>query len=345
MKTDLDKCLTPMNATLLDALRSLESSGVEIVLVTDEAGHLSGVLTDGDIRRALLRGAGLGDPISPYLQRNFKAVTERDGRAEVLDLMRACSLHEIPVLNERGRLVGLHLMQRMLGRGKMPNWAVIMAGGKGTRLHPITQQLPKPMIRVAGRPILERLVLHLVGCGIRHIFLAINYLGHIVEEHFGNGAHFGCQIEYLREDKELGTGGALSLLRDRPSHPVLVLNGDLVTQLDVASMLDFHQTRGYAATMALQTYRHEVPFGCVEVRGDRVVSIEEKPTLERQVNAGIYAISPAALEKVPHEFFPITRLFERLLEDRQPVGAFEILEDWLDVGRPADLKQARGAAV
>jgi dTDP-glucose pyrophosphorylase len=342
MKTDLEKCQTPLDATLRDALRSLVSSGVEIVLVSDETGRLIGILTDGDFRRALLKGADLDSPLAPHLQRHFKAVTTLEGRAEALDLMRAFSLHEVPVVDDNGRLVGLHLMHNLITKAVLPHWAVIMAGGKGTRLHPITQRLPKPMISVAGRPILERLILHLVGCGIRRIFLAINYLGHMVEDHFGDGTRFGCHIEYLREEKELGTGGALKLIPEKPSHPLLVMNGDLVTQVDVGRMLDFHEAGGFTATMGLQSYRHEVPFGCVQTIDGRITLIEEKPTLEKQVNAGIYVLSPATLDLVPDEFFPITRLFELLLDRGDSIGAFEVLEDWLDVGRHDDLKQARG---
>jgi NDP-sugar pyrophosphorylase family protein len=216
-----------------------------------------------------------------------------------------------------------------------------MAGGRGTRLGPVTENIPKPMVRVAGRPILERLILHLVGFGIRRIFLSVNYLADVISGHFGDGAKFGCRIEYLRESEPLGTGGALSLLKEKPASPLIVLNGDLVTQVNLADMLDFHGRGRYAATMGVRQYTHQVPFGCVELQGDRVVGLEEKPILDRCVNAGVYVLEPSLLARVPKSAYPITALFEDCLAKKEPVGAFEIREDWIDVGHRDQLKQAQ----
>jgi NDP-sugar pyrophosphorylase family protein len=234
------------------------------------------------------------------------------------------------------------LIHDVIGGRKLHNVAVIMAGGKGMRLRPITEHLPKPMIRVAGRPILERLVLHLVSYGITRIYLAVNYMSHVIEDHFGDGSRFGCSIEYLREEEPLGTGGSLSLLPEIPSQPVLVMNGDLVMQANIEGLLRFHQAGGFYASMGVKPYRHEVPFGCVESESGRILTVQEKPSIDKLINAGLYVLSPEALASIPRRFFPITELFESALADEQPCGSFLIEDEWTDVGRMGDLQQAQG---
>lgn len=319
----------------------IDDNAAGIVLVVDKDFSLIGTITDGDIRRALLKGASLESSITPHIHRDFTAVGPNAERAEVLDLMQARQLSQVPIVDSKGKLLGIHLLREIIGAVERPNWAVIMAGGKGTRLHPITQHLPKPMVRVAGRPILERLVLHLVGFGIRRIFLAIHYKGELIEEHFRDGKGFGCRIEYLRELQPLGTGGALSLLPEKPAHPLLVLNGDLVTQVNLERMLAFHTDGNYFVTVGVRRYWHQVPFGCVELDGDRICKFEEKPVLERFINAGVYVLSVEAVARVPKKFFPITDLLEECLERGEPIGAFEIHDDWIDVGQREQLKQAQ----
>jgi dTDP-glucose pyrophosphorylase len=337
----ISQCCVPISRTLIDAMRVIEEGSVGVALVIDPSGRLVGMLTDGDIRRGILQGASLESPLEPHVRRRFTSVTPSAGRAEVLDLMQSLVIHQVPVVDENGRVVGLHLLHELLGGVERPHWAVIMAGGRGTRLAPLTETIPKPMVRVAGRPILERLVLHLVGFGIRRIFLSVHYLAEVISGYFGDGSKFGCRIEYLRETESLGTGGALSLLKEMPSSPLLVLNGDLVTQVNLADMLDFHARGRFMATMGVRQYTHQVPFGCVELRGDRVVSLEEKPILDRCVNAGIYILEPGLLSRVPKASYPITALFEDCLAKSEPVGAFEIREDWIDVGHREQLKQAQ----
>ena len=244
MTSRLSACLVPESGTLRDAMATLDRGARQIALAVDADGRLVGVVTDGDLRRALLGGAALGDPLGPRLNREFVNVTPGEGRPEVLDLMRARHVSAVPVVDGEHRPVGLHLLQEFVAPVERPNWAVIMAGGQGIRLRPLTESLPKPMLKVAGRPILERLILHLVGSGIRRVFISVNYLGHVIEDHFGDGSDFGCRIEYLREAEPLGTAGSLSLL-PTPTDPVLVMNGDLVTSADVGHLLDFHEAGGF----------------------------------------------------------------------------------------------------
>ena len=290
-------------------------------------------MTDGDVRRALLAGLSLNDPVEGCMHCRFLAVGTAAGRSEVLDLVRTRSLNQIPILNAEGKLVGLHLLREIIGALPRPNWAVIMAGGRGQRLRPLTNVVPKPMVKVAGRPILERIILHLVGFGVRRIFLSVNYLAHVVEAHFGDGTALGCLIEYLREDKPLGTGGSLSLLPDRPDRPLLVLNGDLVTQFDVERMLAYHDEGGYAATIAVHHYEHSVPFAVLNVAEGRVVQIAEKPAVRWPVNAGIYVLAPAVVQRAPSDQpCGLPDLLADCLAQGEPVGAFFLEEDWLERG-------------
>ena len=336
-------CLN-QNKTLFDAIQALDGPAEGMAFVTDVEGKVVGVMTDGDVRRALMREARLDAPIDSYFRHDFLYVSAAESREQVLDLMQAKKIKHLPILDGAGKLIGIHLLHDIVGGRKLPNQAVIMAGGKGVRLRPFTEHLPKPMIPVAGRPILERLVLHLVGCGITRIHLSVNYLAEIIVKHFGDGSRFGCEISYLHEAAELGTGGALSLLPAIPEEPIVVLNGDLVTQLDVVSMLNCHAASGSAATIGYRPYSHQVPFGCLDIRDDGVVGIQEKPMLERSVNAGVYVISPKVLELVPRKFFPITDLFQMLLDRGDKVGAYEITTDWTDVGQHSELSKARGGS-
>jgi len=299
-------------------------------------------LTDGDIRRGLLVGHGLDAVSRGFMHPRFSSVVPAASRTEVLELMQARRISAVPIVSEGGRLEGLHTLHGILGTAERTNWAVIMAGGKGTRLAPLTTSVPKPMIRVAGRPILERIVLNLLGFGIRRIFLSINHLGHLVEEHFGDGKRFGCRIEYLREDRPLGTGGALSLLPALEA-PVLVMNGDLVTQANLGRMLEAHVEGGQKATVATRRYLHVVPFGCMEMDGDRIVRIEEKPTLTRPINAGIYVFDPSVVLRIPKaQEIGIPTVLEECLARGETVRGYEVDEDWIDVGQHEQLSRARG---
>jgi len=344
--TPVSQLCLPPTGTIRNTLEVIEKGAEGICLLVDEEQRLLGTVTDGDIRRALLKGATLGDCVEPFAKRSFTSVPPNASRAEVIDLMQARQLSQIPIVDDKGRLKGLHLLHEILGAHPKSNWAVIMAGGKGTRLGELTKQTPKPMLKVAGRPILERLVLHLVGCGIRRIFISTNYLASIIEDHFGDGSRFGCRIEYLREqpDEPLGTGGSLSLLPEKPEHPIFVCNGDLVTQVDVSSLFDFHNDGAHLATIGVRSYAHEIPFGCLEVNEGCVTSIVEKPTVSQLINAGIYILSPEIIGRVPRKFFPITELFDEAVRQGDRIGAFEIVDEWIDVGQREQLKQARGGA-
>lgn len=345
MTDALRRSMVPLGSTIAHAMRSLEDSMAQIVLVVDDRDRLHGILTDGDIRRALLAGASLDSPLAAHVNRDCFTVGQEAGRADVLELMQARQIAQVPVVDPQQRVAGLHLLHEMIALIERPNWAVVMAGGRGTRLGELTETLPKPMLPVAGRPILERIVLHLVGSGIRRVYLSVNYRAELIEQHFGDGHRFGCTIEYLREQAPLGTGGSLALLprgNDGPTDPVLVMNGDLVTQANVGRIIDFHEGGDHALTMAVRRYYQQIPFGCVDVDGDELVGFEEKPTTSRLINAGIYVIDPECLELLraadPASMPDVVR---RIQASGRTARVFEIDDDWIDVGRRDQLDRAR----
>lgn len=336
-------------ATIRDSIVAIQDGGANISLAVDAAGVLVGIVTDGDVRRALLAGRQLADPVAEFIQRSPFTARPEESRTSTLDLMQARGLSQVPVVDERGTLVGLHLMRELLGQSPRPNIAIILAGGRGSRLMPMTTEIPKPMIEVAGRPILERILTHLVGFGIHRIALAVGYLSESIEQHFADGERFGCRIEYLREDPAtpLGTGGPLSSLPDvYPDlvDPVLVLNGDLITQFDVASLLESHSAAAAAVTIGVVTYTHEVPFGVLTTGDDGLVTtITEKPVLEKMVSAGIYVFEPNLLKTVPRDqFIPMTHILADCVARGERIATWNCGVAWSDVGRPQDLARARG---
>ncbi len=333
-------CLTG-EETLLEGLRAIDRGRIQMAVVEDHEGKLAGIVTDGDIRRGLLSGLPLDASLMNVLNTNFYSVSPDAQRADVLDTMLAREFDQVPVLDAAGRLHGVHLLTDFLSSKQRENLAVIMVGGKGTRLGELTRFLPKPMIKVAGRPILERIVHQLVGAGISRIYLAVNYLAGVIEEHFGDGQRFGCEILYLREEEPMGSGGALSLLPLDLTESILVMNGDLVSQFDIEAFFQTHESRGAAITVGVQDYKHKVPFGCVRIEDGCIRSLEEKPILARIINTGIYAITPEYVRQVPREFYPITRLLESALTAGDIVASHRV-DEWVDVGQPDELARARG---
>ena len=334
------------HATLRDAVQVIQDFAVSVCLLEDADHRLVGTLSDGDVRRAFLAGASLDGPAQPWANARPSTVAAGTERSAVLDLMQALGVPQIPEVDSEGRVVRLHLLRNIIGGLSRSNIAVILAGGRGTRLRPVTGDLPKPMVPVAGRPILERLVLHLVGSGIADVRLAVGYGADVIEQHFGNGERFGCRITYLREERPLGTAGPLRALLDAPSdQPIIVMNGDLVTSFSVSGLLSAHGSTGAALTVAVTDYAHEVPYGVLQTEGDdgRVTGLHEKPTWIGTVNAGVYAIAPELIGKIPEgRSVPMTELIEHCIERGDRVTAWRAVGEWHDIGRPDDLARARG---
>lgn len=330
---------------MLDAMKAIDGNWREVVFVKNSGDKVVGVITDGDLRRGLLRGFDLNTRVTKIMTKKYYYVHSGIDRNLLLDLMKARQIRHVPVLDEGYRLLGIHFLQDLIGACVKPNVAVLMAGGKGTRLRPLTDNVPKPLVPVAGRPILERLVLHLVGHGIRTIYLSINYLGHMIEEYFGDGSKFGCDILYIREDKELGTAGALSSMPEKPGHPFIVLNGDLVTQANISKLLQFHESNAAGMTLAMKEYHHAIPYGVIEFEGNRLTAFKEKPRQSHFINSGIYVLEPSMLRLIePGVFFPMNQLIEKCVAKGIDIAVYPLEEEWQDVGVFEELKRANAIA-
>lgn len=342
---DLDDLIVAPTDTVLEVMQVIDRSGLEVALVCDASRTLLAVVTDGDIRRWLIKGGSIQDPIRDVGCKTYTAVPPETSRPEALRIMVDQAFKSIPVVDAKRKLVDLHTLTVALLGHRTESWAVVMAGGKGERLGDLTQAIPKPMLPIGDRPILERIVQHLVAHGIRRIFLSVNYLGKMIQDHFGDGSQHFCRIEYLWEDAPLGTGGALSLLPGCPTAPVVVMNGDLLTNINISRMLAFHRAGEFAITLALREHVVKVPFGVAELDGPRVKRLVEKPTLNYRINAGIYVVSPETVALVPKgRMYPITELVDTCIKQRQGVGAYHMQETWNDIGLPEEYQGAhRGA--
>lgn len=336
--------LLPEDASLQQAIRCLDASGLQIAIVARPDGSMVGTLTDGDIRRGLLRGLTLSSPADEIIHREPLVVPPQWGRDTVLQLMQANKVHQLPVVDEQRRVVGLHLWDELLAPAQRPNSLVVMAGGRGTRLLPHTEHCPKPLLPVGGKPMLEHIIERAKAEGFHHFVLAIHYLGYMIEDHFGNGEKWNVSISYLREQTPLGTAGALGLLPCRPTAPFLVTNGDVLTDIRYGELLDFHNRHRAAATMAVRLHEWQHPFGVVKTKGVDIIGFEEKPIARSHINAGIYVLEPQALDLLASgEHCDMPTLFERLQQKAERAIVYPMHEPWLDVGRPDDLKLARAA--
>jgi dTDP-glucose pyrophosphorylase len=346
---DLEQACAPETASLREVMRVIDRHASSMSVLVDVVGRVVGVVTDGDLRRALLAGADIDDPALPHATTTPHVVRQGSPRAHVLDLMRALRISAVPEVDAESRIVRLHTLSDVVGTERLPNVAVVMAGGPGSRLGHLTKDTPKPLMTVGGRPIIDWIILGLVGDGIRDVYVSVNHLAERIEDHLGDGSRLGCAVHYLREepDQPLGTAGSLRLLRDAlPSltHPVVVMNGDLMVDYDARALLAYHTTHRAAVTMGVRSYQHEVPFGVVERAADgHVAAIAEKPTLTLEINAAVYAVEPRVVDFLP-EGVPSTMpwLVEQCLARDLTVAAWAISEDWIDVGTPADLARAKG---
>jgi len=339
-KLPLDAACIGEEHTISDAIRCIDAGGGLIALVLSIEGHLRGTVTDGDVRRGLLRGIGLDAPVTTIMNRKPRSMHCGASDQQLLSALRQEGVLQMPLVDDGERVVELIVSRATVGVPARENPVVIMAGGLGTRLRPITETIPKPMIEVAGRPILETIIERFREQGFRSITLCVNYLAEVIEGHFGDGTRHGVRINYVREEKRLGTAGALSLLNSQSSLPMIVINGDILTEINFNQLLAFHSDVNALATMGLNRYQYKIPYGVVEVESHQILSFSEKPTLDFFVNAGIYIIDPSIIEYLPHdEFFDMPALFTKVDPKRR--AAFPIHEYWLDIGQHGDLARAR----
>lgn len=328
--------------SMRDAIARIDVTGQQFAIVLDPDDRLRGIVTDGDIRRALLRGVSLEAPVTEVMNEAPKTAHIDEPDSAALALMQQYSLQVVPVVDSESRVVALVRNSGRVHSAAVSNPVVLMAGGRGQRLYPLTKDVPKPMLPIGDTPLLELILRRLASQGFREVYISVNYLAHVIMDHVGDGSQFGLRVQYLHEDQPLGTAGALFQLKNRIVGPFVVMNSDLLTHVNMRRLLHFHDAQGLTATVGVREYAFEVPFGVVDLDGSRVVAMVEKPVHRSLVNSGIYVLNPEALQFLDDgEYQDMPTLLGKLMEDDRAVGAFPIHEPWLDVGRPEDLDRAR----
>jgi dTDP-glucose pyrophosphorylase len=323
-----------------DVVQNLTASGLRLSLVTDHQGKLVGIVADGDIRRGLLAGKGLDDSVADVMNTSFASASSSSSAAELAVLAKSREISHVPLVDDTGRVAGLFLDKVDGGMRSLPNTVVVMAGGMGMRLRPITETTPKPMVSVAGKPMVQHTIEALRAEGFKNFVLSLNYLGEQIEGYFGDGSAFGVNIRYVTEHEPLGTAGALSLLEENFSDPVVVVNGDVLVSAKISDVLEYHNTHNAEITVGVKVLDTQIPFGVVEVSGSRITAITEKPVYRDFVNAGVYVLAPhivAGLERGVRVDMPDIVVGAI---GRGAVVAFPLHETWIDMGRPEDLRRA-----
>lgn len=330
-----------INSTVKEALEIIDSGGKQIAIVLDIDNKLIGTITDGDIRRGLLRGLALDDSVESIIYRNPTVCSVNDSKEDILKIAVEKKIYQIPIVDTDGVLVGIDEVDELLKPAEHPNKVVLMVGGLGTRLRPLTDDRPKPLLSVGNKPLLETIIANFSKYGFKNIILSVNYKSEMIEDYFGDGSAFGVNIMFVHEDKRMGTAGALSLMKDELKEPFFVMNGDLLTDVNFEHMLEYHFKNNAVATMGVREYDFQVPYGVVNVDDHIITSIEEKPVQKFFVSAGIYMLDSDVLSSIPDDtFYDMPTLFEKLIIDNQKTISFPIREYWLDIGRISDFEKA-----
>jgi dTDP-glucose pyrophosphorylase len=335
------KAVVGSEATVSEAIAAIESGSIQVALVLDGQDRLVGIVTDGDIRRGLLRGVQLSGPAADVMNRSPVSVPATLSREERLHLMRQKSIRQLPLLDDGGKLIGVETFDELIEAPHYPNPVLIMAGGLGERLGALTRERPKPMLNVGGRPLLETIIRNVVQQGFGNIFISVNYRAEMIMDHFGDGSALNARIEYVREAERLGTAGALGLLPQPTDLPVVVTNGDILTTVNYGALLDFHNGTSAEATMAVREHKVHVPYGVVTANEGYLQAIREKPTESWYVSAGIYVLGPSVFKHVERGVhIDMPAVLERVVADKGRVAIYPIREYWLDIGRMEDFEQA-----
>ena len=338
------KTLLSGSATIRTAIEIINAGNLQICLVVDEEQRLLGTVTDGDIRRAILAGMNMTEPVARIMNPNPRVGGRAETQASLLARMTEAQIYQIPIVDADGRVIDLSSIEELVGAKDVPdNWVVLMAGGLGKRLRPLTENAPKPLLPVGRKPLLETILENFIQQDFRRFYISVNYKGQMIKDHFGDGDKWNAEIRYLDEDRQLGTAGALRLIPEPPQTPLIVMNGDLLTRVNFRNLLDYHARHQSTATMCVRQYDFQVPFGVVHIDDDHIRKIDEKPVHSFFVNAGIYALDPGVIDSIPEgELFHMTTLFEHIIEAGGKTAVFPIHEYWLDVGRIDDLNKANG---
>ncbi len=344
VKARLERSVFSPELPIREAIPALERAGVGILLLCSPQRQLVGTVTDGDIRRAILRNVPFDEPctsIASHAPVVAHLPLTRTSALHLMDHAKDFIINHLPILDERGQVIGLALRSDFVNEEQPPLSAVIMAGGLGTRLRPLTEDLPKPMLPVGDRPLMELIIEQLRRAGIHQVNITTHYKPEKIIEYFGNGEAFGVNLTYVTEDRPLGTAGGVGLL-ESSDEPLLVINGDILTRIDFRAMLDFHRAHHADLTIAVRPFEFEMPYGVVEVDGSFVRQVREKPRLNFLTNAGIYLLEPNVQRLIPNgQHLDMTELIELLIANKQTVVSFPIIEYWLDIGQHADYVRAQ----
>ena len=338
---DIEDIIVNESTIIMDVLKIIDKSSKQLAIVVDKNNKLLGTISDGDIRRAILKSISLENTVKNIYFRTPTVANINDSRESIINICTSKKIHQIPIVDDNGNLVGLEILDELISKQNKSNKVVLMVGGLGTRLKPLTNTTPKPMLYVGGKPILETIISKFASYGFVNIVLCVNYKSDIIKDYFGDGNKFGVNIEYIFEEKRMGTAGALSLLIENPDEPFFVMNGDLLTNVNFEHLLNFHLESNAMATMCVREYDFQVPFGVVELDVGKIKSIKEKPTHSFFVSAGIYMLSPAVLSHIPKdEFYDMPTLFEKMIKLKEELVSFPIREYWLDIGRIEEFEKA-----
>ncbi|URN96112.1 MAG: nucleotidyltransferase family protein [Candidatus Pristimantibacillus lignocellulolyticus] len=335
-----EKIIVFNKQTLFETMRIIDKTALQFAVVLDEQRRLLGTVTDGDIRRGILRGNGLEVPITSIMNPNPISAREGQKNYKYHKIMKSKMLKQLPIVDRENRIIDIIFFDSV-DRLSNKNTVVLMLGGLGTRLRPLTDDTPKPMLRVGNKPILETIVESFKQYGYSNFIFSVNYKKEVIKDYFQNGEHFDISIDYVEEDTRMGTAGALSLIKNRPSKPFFVMNGDLLTQINFDQLMEFHQEQNSVATMCVREYEFQIPYGVIETSGTRLVTIKEKPVHRSFVNAGIYVLSPEVFNYIPaNTFYDMPTLFEQLIEAGLKTTVFPIHEYWLDIGKMDEYERA-----
>ncbi len=324
-------------ATIQDVLKNLNKSGLRITLIVNNKKEFQGTISDGDIRRALINSVKQNASIQKIINKNSLIASPEIKHDTILGLMLKNKIQQIPVIDKNKKIVGLYLWDEFVENKKIPNTMVIMAGGRGTRLGEYTKTCPKPLLPVNGKPMLERIIERAKLQGFVNFLISINYLGNMIKDYFSDGKKWNVKIDYIKERRPLGTGGALRLISPRPKLPLVVSNCDIMTDFNYGELLDFHYKNNAEATMAVRNHEWENPYGVVLTKGVDIVDFEEKPIIRSRINAGVYILEPSAIEVIrKNEKLDMPNIFERLKAKNLRTIVYPLHEPWLDIGKPED---------
>lgn len=333
------------DANIRDALRALNKGAQKIALICDNSDRLLAVVSDGDIRRGLLTDLNMDDPVCAVANLNPRVARLGICRKDLKQILIGEHLNVLPVLDEDDRVVDLHTLDSLNSRPTLENPVFIMAGGFGSRLRPLTDHCPKPMLPIGDKPILQHTIERMRAQGFRNFFISTHYLPKQIMDHFGDGSQFGVSIDYVHEDVPLGTGGALGLLPSDSGHkPLILMNGDILTDLDFTDILESHEIKGADATMCLREQETSLAYGVVDVVEGNVTGMQEKPTYLHLINTGIYVLSAECVRSVEKELrIDVPTLLEKRLHEGHLINAHTFYGQWIDIGQMNDYVRAQSS--